>query len=143
MNLFPDPDEKKSIENAKNILKDYRKISRILGQPLTNYKSPMITDIPRSETYGNSIEDKIIDNLSAKDEYLAINDAMRTLSQECYQVLYYKYMSSEEHTNIWIAGAVFGTPNAYRTVQRTIDKGLLQFSYGYRGGKLLEFSKCP
>lgn len=142
MSFFPDPDEKKSIEKAKDVLKDYRKIARVLGQPLTNYKSPMITDMPRSESYGNKIEDRIISDVSTKDKYLAINDAMRTLSQECYQVLYYKYLSSEEPKNVWIAAAVFGSPTASKTVERTIDKGLLQFCYGYKGGELLEFSKC-
>lgn len=139
MFLLPEYDEIKCRSNVRPILKQYRRLARIAGRPLTDLKSPIISDMPKSTSYGNNHEKKSATVISAKMEVEEIDRAVKNLSQECFQVIYYTYLSKEEYTNLEIADIVFGTLNANKTVERRQKDGLLQFCESYRHGQLLAY----
>lgn len=137
MFLLPEYDEIKCRSNVRPILKQYRRLARIAGRPLTNLKSPVISDMPKAASYENSQEKNNTEIASAQMEVDEINRAVKNLSQECFAVIYYTYLSKEEYTNLEIASIVFGTLNANKTVERRQRDGLLQFCESYRHGQLL------
>ncbi|WP_162894158.1 ArpU family phage packaging/lysis transcriptional regulator [Companilactobacillus musae] len=139
MYLLPEIDSKKTKKNARRVLNPYRNLARISGLSLTDTKSPAITGMPRNNVFGNSKEIKNVNVISAIDEIEEIEKAVSNLSRECMEVIYYTYMSKELHTKIDIAGLVFGSINANKTVERRLSEGLLQFAEAYRGGRLLSF----
>ncbi|MFD1418447.1 ArpU family phage packaging/lysis transcriptional regulator [Companilactobacillus keshanensis] len=139
MFLLPEYDEIKCRNNVRPILKRYRRMARIAGRPLTDLRSPIISDMPRSLSFDNNQEKENSISVSAKMEVDEINRAVKNLSQECFAVIYYTYLSKEEYTNLEIASIVFGTINANKTVERRQKDGLLQFCESYRHGQLLVY----
>lgn len=141
MYLLPEIDSKQTKKNAKKVLNQYRGLARIAGRSLTDIKSPSVTGMPKVTSFGNSKEIKNTNVLSATIEIEDVEQAVSNLSKECLEVIYFTYMSKEYHTKTDIAGLVFGSINAYKTVDRRLSEGLLQFSEAYRGGSLLSFNQ--
>jgi len=139
MFLLPEYDEIKCRNNVRPILKQYRRLARIAGRPLTDLQSPTISDMPRSSSYGNIQEKENTVVASAQMEVEEIDRAVKNLSQECFEVIYYTYLSKAEYTNIEIANIVFGSYGANKTVERRQRDGLLQFCESYRHGQLLVY----
>lgn len=141
MFLLPEYNLSKCRSNVRPILKQYRRLSRIAGRPLTDLKSPTISDMPRAQSYDNNVEKSNVDVVSAMMEVEEIDRAVKNLSYECFEVIYYTYLSKEFHTNLEIAALVFGSLNANKTVERRQQEGLIQFCESYKNGNLLVFKE--
>lgn len=141
MFLLPEIDQNKSRKKARKVLIPYRRLARIAGRSLTDIKSPFISDMPKGIPFGNSQENANVDVDSARLEVEEIERAVTTLSRDCFEVIYFTYLSKEIHTNIEIASLVFGSISARKTVERRQSEGLLQFCESYRNGELLVCQK--
>lgn len=141
MFLLPEIDRNKSRNKARKVLIPYRRLARVAGRSLSDIKSPVITDMPKGTPFGNSQEDKNVYVINARMEIEEIERAVNSLTKECFAVIYYTYLSKEEHTNLDIAGLVFGSLKANKTVERRQNEGLLQFCESYRGGQLLVYEE--
>lgn len=141
MYLLPDINSKQTKNNAREVLNPYRHLARIAGRSLTDIKSPAITGMPRTSSFGNSEEIKNTNVLSAAIEVDAIEQAVSNMSRDCLEVIYFTYMSKECHTKTDISGLVFGSIAREKTVDRRLSEGLLQFSESYKGGSLLVFKE--
>ncbi|WP_338231638.1 ArpU family phage packaging/lysis transcriptional regulator [Companilactobacillus muriivasis] len=139
MFLLPEIDRNKSRNKARKVLIPYRRLARIAGRSLSDIKSPIITDMPKGSPFGNSQEKQNVDVGSARLEIEEIERAATTLSKECFEVIYFSFMSKEIHTNLEIASLVFGSISAVKTVERRQREGLLQFCESYRHGELLVY----
>ena len=60
MNLLREVDFKQTRDNARNVLKNFRRLERIAGRSLIDIKSPVITDMPKVPSHGNKAEDAMI-----------------------------------------------------------------------------------
>ncbi|GEO63025.1 ArpU family phage packaging/lysis transcriptional regulator [Companilactobacillus nantensis] len=141
MFLLPEINRNESRKNARKVLAQYRRLSRVAGRSLTDIKSPVITDMPKGSSFGNSQENMTADVSSARWEVEEIERAAATLSKECFEVIYFRYMSKEFHTRVEIASLVFGSLTARKTVERRQSEALLQFCESYRFGELLVYKK--
>lgn len=138
--LLPRIDESKTKANARRVLKQCRRLQRIAGRTFEQLKSPIITDMPRSDGYGNSNEEKIIKyldlKLDAENKLCEIAKAVASLGCEERLVLYYAYFDREEHYNWWIADLL---NVSLRTLEDLKSDSLIKFADAYQNGRLLEF----
>lgn len=141
MFLLPEIDRTKSRNKARKVLIPYRRLARVAGRSLSDIKSPVITDMPKGTPFGNTQEDKNVYVIDARVEVEEIERAVTNLTQECFEVIYYTYLSKETHTNLDIAASVFGSISANKTVERRQREGLLQFCESYRNGQLLVYQE--
>lgn len=141
MYLLPAIDRNKSRNKAREVLNQYRRLARVSGRSLTDIKSPIITDMPKGTPFGNAQEDKNTDIISARMEVQEIERAITNLSKECFEVIYFSYISKEHHSKLDIAASVFGSITANKTVERRQREALLQFCESYRNGELLTYKR--
>lgn len=140
LGILPDYNYSKCKENAKKILKDYRRSARLVGAKLTDYKSPVVSDMPVSPSYGNGVENKVLEMVDAKSEFESVNAAIKTLSQEHFQVIYYTYVSSNPNYNdTQISSMMFNSPYSSKNVGKIRSSALIEFCENYKNGELLEF----
>ncbi|KRK93354.1 ArpU family phage packaging/lysis transcriptional regulator [Companilactobacillus futsaii] len=137
MKSLPDINIDQTKKNARKVLKQYRILNRIAGRSLTSVKSPVLNGMPKNTNTNSIQENKSVQVVNASMELEEIDRAVNNLPQEYIDVIYYKYMSKETHTNLDIAGLVFGSITANKTVARRLSDGLLLFSESYRNGELL------
>ncbi|MCG4280899.1 ArpU family phage packaging/lysis transcriptional regulator [Lacticaseibacillus saniviri] len=138
MTLIPQIDEQKSRDNARDLLKAYRRLARMAGRPLTNYKSPTIDDMPKAQSFSNLAEKQMIDHFSAEQEIKWIDRAMQFLSFESYWVLYFSYCTDELMKGEKIAERMgYANDNMVDYQKR---KALLEFAEAFNNSELLEFT---
>src|SRR5699024_2469387 len=101
--LLPEVDIKRTKANARRTLKSYRRLERIVGRASIDIKSPVNTDLPKVPTYGNRVEDAIIQLADAEMEINSIITALMKLSLISRQILHYSYCSREIFTNYKIS----------------------------------------
>ena len=58
--LLKEVDFRQTKANARNVLKNFRRLERIAGRSLIDLKSPIITDMPKSQSHGNKAEDALV-----------------------------------------------------------------------------------
>lgn len=136
MGLLPEVDEDKSIENAKEILSNYRRLSRMAGQKLTDIQSPTFDGMPKASSYDNRIETKIVDHIDAEAIINNCQQAMSIMNKTSYWVLYYTYFCEPALTHYQIAAKV---GYAAGSIDKLKLRGLLEFAEAYPGEKLLVF----
>ncbi|MGV3337001.1 ArpU family phage packaging/lysis transcriptional regulator [Latilactobacillus curvatus] len=137
--LLPELDKQKCRDNAREVLKQYRRKARIAGQPLTTLKSPTSSDMPKAVSVDNSMEQKYVDAISANQDINFMLRAFQSIRQINFQVLYYTYLDKEVHTDLEISSIVFNSLNATKTVERRRSEALIEFSEAYRHGELLVY----
>lgn len=123
-------------KNARNILKHYRRLERIAGRSAIDVRSPIITDMPKGDRYGNSAEDAILQRMDAEAERDAIIAALMALKLTNRQILYYTFCAVEEYSNIRISSEL---GYSVRQVQRMRSEALIEFAESYRQGKLISY----
>lgn len=139
MTLLPKLDERQTRKNARGVLKQYRKWQRIAGRPLIDIKSPIITDIPKSESIGNRAEDAILERLSAEYERDCIISALASLAVVNRQILYYSFCDIEKHSNYEIGILLRGYSE--KNVEKLKGIALIEFAEAYKKGILLSSEK--
>ncbi|XRJ96608.1 ArpU family phage packaging/lysis transcriptional regulator [Latilactobacillus sakei] len=137
--LLPELDEQKCRDNARLVLKQYRRKARIAGQPLTTLKSPIASDMPKAVSVDNSTERKYAETMSARQDIDFMWRAFQSIQQVNFQILYYTYLDKEVYTDSKISSIVFNSFNAVKTVERRRSDGLLEFCEAYRHGELIVY----
>lgn len=134
--LLPEVDIKRTKANARRTLKSYRRLERIVGRASIDIKSTVITDLPKVPTYGNKVEDAIIQLADAEMEMNAIITALMKLSLISRQILHYSYCSRDMFTNYKISREI---GYSERSVERMKSIALIEFAEAYRNGKLIAY----
>lgn len=136
--LLPELDKQKCRDNAREVLKQYRRKARIAGQPLSNLKSPVVTDMPRSDSYGNRVENVYVKGADAAIDLAKIENAVYLLCQTSFETLYYTYMTLDRHPDYAIAGEMGVSLSAFKKYR---NEALIEFLEAYEHGKLLCYKK--
>lgn len=134
--LFKEVDFYRTRCNAREVLKNFRRLERIAGRSLIDVRSPIITDMPRVESCGNKAEEALIQMMDAESERDAILAALMALRLTNRQILYYSFCARETYTNQRIAGQL---DYSVRQIERMKSDALVEFAESYRRGKLIEY----
>ncbi len=136
MGLLPEIDADKCVENAREILSQYRRLSRMAGRKLTDIQSPTFDGMPRASSYENRNETKIVNHIDAEMIVDNCQQAMSIISKNSYWVLYYSYFCEPALTYYQIAKKISYSEESIDYLKR---KGLLEFAEAYPNGKLLVY----
>ena len=90
--LLKEVDFRQTKANARNVLKSFRRLERIAGRSLIDLKSPIITEMPKSQSHGNKTEDALVQLADAEAERDAILSALMALSLTSRQILHYSFV---------------------------------------------------
>lgn len=120
---------------AENKLKQCRRLMRIAGKRLTDLQSPTISDMPSTPSYGNRVEERIIDQANARYELDEIYRAITWLSDAEQQLLVAKYLDRNKPTDRMI---MIDMRIDERTFYRLHNTALREFSESYRAGSLFK-----
>lgn len=122
--------------NARKILKNYRKWVRIAGKSMIDIKSPVMSDMPKGDRWGNKAEDGMIQFMEAEAERDAILAALMALGLTSRQVLYYRYCTTDSYSNYKIAREI---GYSERSVERLMSEALIEFAEAYKKGRLIAY----
>lgn len=136
MQLLKEVDFKQTRCNARDVLKNFRRLERMAGRSLIDIKSPIITDMPRTPSHGNKAEDALIQMMDIEAERDAILAALMALSINSRQILYYCYCVPENFSNYKISREV---GYSERSIQRMKSEALIEFAEAYRHGKIITY----
>ncbi|HFD6464935.1 ArpU family phage packaging/lysis transcriptional regulator [Enterococcus hirae] len=136
MNLLREVDFKQTRDNARNVLKNFKRLERIAGRSLIDIKSPVITDMPKVPSHGNKAEDAMIQLADAEAERDAILKALMALSLISRQILYYSFCVPDSLSNYRISREV---GYSERSIQRMKSEALIEFAEAYRHGEKIVY----
>ncbi|MHC5250459.1 ArpU family phage packaging/lysis transcriptional regulator [Enterococcus sp. LJL90] len=134
--LFREIDIRQTKMNAKRVLKNYRRLDRISGRSSFDIKSPIITNMPRSDSYGNRVEEAMLQHADAEAERNEILAALMSLGLTSRQILYSTFCAPDSMSNYAIGRDV---GYSERSIERMKGEALVEFAEAYRNGKLIEF----
>ncbi|MGM0107941.1 ArpU family phage packaging/lysis transcriptional regulator [Enterococcus sp. AZ172] len=137
MNLLREVDFKQTRDNARSVLKNFRRLERIAGRSLVDIKSPVITDMPKVPSHGNRAEDAMIQLADAETERNAILGALMALSLISRQILYYSFCDVEKHSNYEIGQLICGYGE--KNVEKLKSNALIEFAEAYKKGSLIAY----
>ena len=137
MNLLREVNFKQTRDNARSVLKNFRRLERIAGRSLVDIKSPVITDMPKVPSHGNKSEDAIIQLADAETERNAILGALMALSLISRQILYYSFCDVEKHSNYEIGQLICGYGE--KNVEKLKSNALIEFAEAYKKGALIAY----
>lgn len=139
MGLLPEIDEHASRESARGLLSQYRRLSRIAGVRLTDIQSPTIDGMPKSPSYDNRAEQKILRHTEALVIIEKVQQAMFLMSRTSYWVIYYSYLCEPKLSYYQISQKLIGYSEESVDYLKRI--ALLEFAEAYPGEELLVFKK--
>lgn len=137
MNLLREVNFKQTRDNARSVLKNFRRLERIAGRSLVDIKSPVITDMPKVPSHGNRTEDAMIQLADAETERNAILAALMALSLISRQILYYSFCDIEKHSNYEIGQLICGYGE--KNVEKLKSNALIEFAEAYKKGSLIAY----
>ncbi|WP_048943083.1 ArpU family phage packaging/lysis transcriptional regulator, partial [Enterococcus faecalis] len=114
----------------------FRRLERIAGRSLIDLKSPIITDMPKSQSHGNKAEDALVQLADAEAERDAILSGLMALSLTSRQILHYSFCVQDHYSNYKIAREV---GYSERSIQRMKSEALIEFAEAYRNGKIIAY----
>jgi len=117
--LLKEVDFRQTKANARNVLKSFRRLERIAGRSLIDLKSPIITEMPKSQSHGNKTEDALVQLADAEAE-----------------ILHYRFCVQDHYSKYKIAREV---GYSERSIQRMKSEALIEFAEAYRNGKIIAY----
>ena len=135
MQLLREVDFKQTRCNARDVLKNFRRLERMAGRSLIDIKSPIITDMPKAPKYGNKAEDAIIQMMDIEAERDAILAALMALSL-ISQILSYSFCVPDSFSNYRICREV---GYSERSIQRMKSEALIEFAEAYKHGRIIAY----
>lgn len=135
--LLREVDFKQTKRNARNVLSNFRRLERLAGRSLIDIKSPIITDMPKVQKYGNKIEEALIQTIDAESERDTILDALMALSLISRQILYYSFCDVNKHSNHEIGQLIRGYGE--KNVEKLKSIALIEFAEAYKKGVLVQY----
>ena len=133
MQLLREVDFKQTRCNARDVLKNFRRLERMAGRSLIDIKSPIITDMPKAPKHGNKAEDAIIQMMDIEAERDAILAALMALSL----ILYYSFCDVNKHSNYEIGQLIRGYGE--KNVEKLKSIALIEFAEAYKKGVLVQY----
>ncbi|HAP8927447.1 TPA: autolysin [Enterococcus faecium] len=124
MQLLREVDFKQTRCNARDVLKNFRRLERMAGRSLIDIKSPIITDMPKAPKHGNKAEDAIL-------------AALMALSLISRQILYYSFCDVNKHSNYEIGQLIRGYGE--KNVEKLKSIALIEFAEAYKKGVLVQY----
>ncbi|QPB57167.1 ArpU family phage packaging/lysis transcriptional regulator [Lacticaseibacillus paracasei] len=125
---FSPIDHDKTIENAKEVLGNYWHHKRLAQRTKTALRSPVMDGMPKSPSYGNKAEEKVISH-SDELRYVACCEiAVRSVELEKYRIILTEtYLVSLDQRKPWwlIAEELHLSKSAY---YRDFKEALLAFA---------------
>ena len=137
MQLLREVDFKQTRCNARDVLKNFRRLERMAGRSLIDIKSPIITDMPKAPKHGNKTEDAIIQMMDIEAERDAILAALMALSLISRQILYYNFCDVNKHSNYEIGQLIRGYGE--KNVEKLKSIALIEFAEAYKKGVLVQY----
>lgn len=134
--LIPEVDFYKTRKNARRILSQYRRLERIAGRSKIDVRSPIITDMPKGDRYGNKAEDALLELMDAEAERDAIVAGLLALKLTSRQILHYSFCMPEPFSNVRISSEI---GYSVRQVERMKSDALIEFAESYRRGKVIAY----
>lgn len=122
-------------KRAEEKLKQCRKLMRTAGQRLSDLQSPIISDMPRSSSHGNAVEERIVRQVSAQQELGEIYRAITWLSDDEQRLLVAKYLDHSRPTDRMI---MMDMGLSERTFYRLHNRALQEFAESYMAGSLFQ-----
>lgn len=150
MELFKRVDQKATCKvTAKFLKKDFPRLVRLSQQPISEYdglRSPVISDMPKVDSIGNSTETKLLKHveevkqqrnlaLIAKIEVNQIMKAINATNRESVELLKSLYV---KHNSDLQTRLELGIENS-SYFDRYKPLALMEFAEAYSGGALLVF----
>ncbi|WP_430596593.1 ArpU family phage packaging/lysis transcriptional regulator [Enterococcus sp. DIV0175] len=136
MQLLREVDFRQTRCNARDVLKNFRRLERLAGRSLVDVKSPIITDMPKSGSYSNKAEDAVIQLVDIENERDAILTGLMSLSLNSRQILYWSYCVTDTYSNYKISREI---GYSERSVQRMKSEALIEFAEAYKHGSLIVY----
>lgn len=136
MAYFPEVDKKTTRDNVDDLLKNYRRMARIVDEDflpkMTATYSFELKSFTGSNT--NQIEEQVTRKIWAEQEIYKITTAMNKLNAYDRQMIFDKYMDKQELTNtaIWV-NYHMSESNFYRALTDV----LIKFAEAFDNGSLL------
>lgn len=137
MSLFYQLDKEATKSKAKSVLKTYRRLKQIAGEPFLPKVTATYSFEPRNPVQGvsSAIEKHVIRQVMAQDKMEQIEKAINQLDADSRYTLIRKYCQRatsdiEIYMNLEISESDF---------YRLLDKAFYSFAEAYRGGELLVF----
>lgn len=85
--------EPATIQNAKDFLSEYQHFHRIELRSVVALQSPVISDMPKGDSKGNSNEDKVISHLDAKMYCATCRNVIQAIESDTYRkILHQTYI---------------------------------------------------
>lgn len=137
MGLLPEINVRASREQARELLSQYRRYSRMAGVRLTDVQSPTIDGMPKSPSYDNRTEIKIVDHIDARAVISKVQQAMQLLPKTSYWVIYYSYLCEPKLSYYQISTKMVGYSE--ESIDYLKRKALLEFAEAYPNGQLLVY----
>lgn len=96
--LFPEIDENKTASRAMRFLKtDFPKMLRISGRSITDLKSPIISDMPKGNSFGNQTEENIARRMVADQIVRQTREAIYHCDAKSKTILELLYLSDDRY----------------------------------------------
>ncbi|CUR63439.1 ArpU family phage packaging/lysis transcriptional regulator [Leuconostoc gasicomitatum] len=93
MQLLPDINEAATISNVRQFFEvEVERIARIAHEEMGGLKSPTMSDMPRSETFGNSVETRLNKQIEARILFDKIKTAISFIKYPYRQILETRYI---------------------------------------------------
>lgn len=130
-----DYDEKQTKSNAKALLSRASHIRAII-ESQSYVRSPVMSHAPASRSNINpeTVAKMAIKTAEAKEEWEAINEAVKLLDDESQFILSRKYLVRNPDTN---TGIYLDMSLSSSSFYRKLDITMLEFAFCYRGGELI------
>ena len=96
--LFPEIDENKTASAAMRFLKtDFPKMLRFSGRSITDLKSPVITDMPKGNSFVNQAEETVIRRMAANQIVRQTRDAIYHCDVKSKTILELLYLNDNRY----------------------------------------------
>ncbi|MBZ6004077.1 ArpU family transcriptional regulator [Leuconostoc gelidum subsp. aenigmaticum] len=124
MQLLPDINEAATISNVRQFFEvEVERIARIAHEDMGGLKSPTMSDMPRSESFGNSVETQLNKQIEARILFDKIKTAISFIKYPYRQILETRYIDGMNWLDM---GSKFQYSS--RQLMRKRDLAFLYFS---------------
>lgn len=137
LGLLPEINVQASKDKARELLSQYKRLTRMAGVKLTDIQSPSLDGMPKSPSFENKAEEKIVKRINAESVISDIQQAMSVLAPTSYWVLYYSYFQATPLTYIQIADKLVGYSE--ESIDYLKGRALLEFAEAYPNQELLVY----
>jgi ArpU family phage transcriptional regulator len=93
LELLPKIDKKATIDNVRRFFEnEVERIARVAHEDMSGLKSPVISDMPRTQLFGNSVDDRLSKQIEARRLFQQIKDAIYFIKYPYRQILETRYI---------------------------------------------------